>query len=753
MKICILSYEYDPFPGGGIATYHNAAARVLAEAGHEVHVVTNSARHGRTEPRYGQLRWTEGNLTVHRVESFDGRREPARNVQFLDVCPDRYAPRQRLWAAEPSNIAASRAAAYVEQLHAEVGLDVIECPEFFAEAFYILRARKSGRSGRFPPVCVHGHISSRFAFGANQHIWELGYHPHRQVMLREEYCVQEGDALLTPSFALMRRYEELFGDRLPEIRRTISYYLELPSGDGELPDALRKGGPFLVCVGRVEPRKGSDLAMKAFARLADRHRDLRLVFLGKEMWHQGESVEDVIALHVPEQHRKRVVRLGNVPREQALAAARKAAAFLHPAPWDNYPCAVLEAMGVGAACVVSDQGGHSEMVEDGVSGVVFPVGDDEALAAGVDRMLTDAAFAAEVRRQAVASARRITDPERLTAAKIEMFEAMIAAAGAASDPYSRQVTAPAAKLPPLPGRGKVLLDVGDLNRWMAGASVESLQEELESSPEWDVVALVDAGNDVELPAGIRRMTTIEDPAWLDMEADDVFVYVLAGTRFDAGRLREMVSQVRDSRVPCGSFAWLRPPDVRAFPYPSDFGWQDLLVVNRVMPPTFAVRAGHLVACRSFAGLFKAHYRLCGLMAAASATSGITMQHIGEVCGDYYRDLPIVDREIQFRAIGLLDLLGVAPRTWTDIGQLAKLPTAPVAPQPGESQTTPAVADGSDAGGAELPEDYAELKRVYGEHMALKQMPLVKLMRKVGLFDLARKLLPKAKRFIGPGAGR
>lgn len=757
MKICILSYEYDPFPGGGIATYNNAAARILAEAGHEVHIVTNRARHGKLDERYGLRRWQQGNLTVHRLDYFDDRREVPHNAQFLDVCPDRYARREHMWAVEPSNLAAVQSAAYVEQLHAEVALDVIECPEFFAEAFYILRARKSGRSGRFPPVCIHGHISSRFAFGANQHLWEIGYFPHRQMMLREEYCVQEGDALLTPSVALMRRYEALFGDRLPTIRRTIPYFLELPASGGELPEALRKGWPYLVSVGRVEPRKGADLAMHAFATLADRHPDLRLVFLGKEMWHQGESVDDVIALHVPEQHRSRVLRLGNVPREQALAAARKAAAFLHPAPWDNYPCAVLEAMGVGAACVVSDQGGQAEMVEHGQSGLVFPANDHAALAAAIDRMLTDKAFAAKCRETAVVHARRITDPQRLIAEKVAMFDAMVAQGRAARDPHSpARVVAPVAKLPPLPGKGVVLLDVGDLDEWVTRSSLDSLQEELQGSPDWQLVALVDAGRQLELPAGVRRVSTIEPPAWSKQAADDVFVYVLAGTRFDAGRLRDMVCQVRDSRVPCGSFLWVRPPDARVFPYPPDSGWQDLLVVDRVLPTTFAVRARHLAACASFAGLFRPHYRLCALLAAASACHGLVMQHTGEVSGDYYRDLPRVDRDTQFRALGLLDLLGVLPRQLTEIGYLAELPTAPVADQPGQGGGARNAGHAQIAVRRELevrtvpPADYEDLKKVFAEHMALKNLWVVRKLRKFGAFDLLRRIFPKSKRALGSG---
>ena len=148
MKICFVSYEYEPFPGGGIATYHNAAAKALAAAGHEVHVVTNRAFHGATEPRLTQRYWREGNLVIHRLRYFDEKREVHSDAQFFDINTGEYSNQARLWAREPSNIASQQAAAYIESLHAEVGLDVIEVPEFFAEAFYVLRRRAAGdRSG------------------------------------------------------------------------------------------------------------------------------------------------------------------------------------------------------------------------------------------------------------------------------------------------------------------------------------------------------------------------------------------------------------------------------------------------------------------------------------------------------------------------------------------------------------------------------------------------------------------------------
>lgn len=760
MKICIISYEFEPFPGGGIATYHNAAAKILAAAGHEVHVVTNFAHHGRYEQRFTQRLWREGNLTIHRLFHFDERREIRQGQQFLDVVPHRYGDRGRLWAAESSNIAGVQAAAYVEQLHLDAGLDVIESPEFFAEAFYVIRARCSGRRASFPPVCVHGHVSSRIAFATNRHPWELGYHPHRQMMLREEYCVQNADALLTPSHALMQRYRQLFGERLPAVQRTIPYFLDLPQAGATLPGALAGGGPFLVCVGRIEPRKGSDLAMRAFASVANRHPDLKLVFLGKEMWHQGETVDQVIEALVPAGIRNRVVRLGNVPREQALAAMQHAAAFLHPAPWDNYPCATLEAMGVGALCVVSDQGGQAEMVEDGRTGFVHRADDVGSLAAAIERALAlpehGAAFRAAARRHAA----QLTDEKTLVAAKLELFETMLANEAKARTTlrdrfYMPPLLQPQEVPPPLPGRGVVVIDAGGEPADRFGASKASLDAELRGSPGWKVAVLRDPGQAVEVPAGWSTTTTIDAPPWAGMADDDTVVWVLSGVRFDLGRLRDVVHQVHDSPVPCGSFAWLRPASAQVFPYSPDFGFQDLLVGGHVMPPVFAAKVRHLRRCASLSGLYQARQRLAALLAAVAAGDDMMVQHTGEVLGDFYGDLPLVTEDIQLRAIGYLDILGLMPPRMTMLGNLVEVPNAPVAPPPAPppAAATGAAASATGSGTTASPSpvaDLATLERVYFEHMRLKQLGVVRMIRKLGLFDAARKMMPGSRKYIGEG---
>ncbi|MEM7199607.1 MAG: glycosyltransferase family 4 protein [Planctomycetota bacterium] len=760
MKICFVSYEYAPFPGGGIATYHNAAARLLAEAGHEVHVVTNRAGHGRREPQLTQRLWKEGNLTIHRIQYFDEQRVPALGVQFFDVTPTHYSgERWRHWVADPSNIAAQKAAAYIETLHREVNLDVIEAPEFFAEAFYVLRRRHSGWRHFFPPVCIHGHISSRIAFAANRHVWELGFSPHRYSMLREEYSITHADALITPSQALMRRYEALFPGKLPDIRATIPYYLEVPGEAGVPPPELEAIGRYLLCIGRVEPRKGSHLAMRAFGRLADDDPELRLVLLGKPMWHQGESIDDVIRANVPPQHRDRVLQLGNVSREAALAAAQRATVFLHPVPWDNYPCAVLEAMAMGAACVVSDQGGQSEMVEHERSGLVFPADDDAALTQAAQRMLKEPEFAAEMRRGAVARVQSITDPKALTERKIEVFTAMAKREAEVPKPPLGPFSMPAhltpgQKLPNLPGDGLVIFDIAGADSKWVSAGRDMLLQELESSPapQWSLAVLQDPGQEADLSDAWTRLTTIDRPPWLDLPPSHSVVWVRAGVRFERGALRHLVTQIHDAPLPCGSFAWLRPATPLVFPYASDFSWLDLLHGGHLLPQTFAVRAEHLRHCETLSGLFRPEHRICALLAAAAATGDMLFQHVGEIIGDWYADQPFVTTDTQERAAGYLDLHGLLPRRWCAFGQV-HLPEAATPEQENNHRPMPSQDDrirGSVNGRLIAPERLEELERVYKEHMTLKGMTVVRLLRRAKAFEVARRFWPKSKHFLGRG---
>ena len=656
MRVCIVSHEFEPFPGGGIATYHNAAARVMAAAGHEVHFVTNAATHGSADEHHGRKVWREGNLTVHRLPLFDETRKIPLDAEVMGVSPIDFRDRGGSWAADASNIAALRVADYVRDLHRSVRLDLIEAPEFFGEAYYMIRARRSGRVEEFPPICIHGHTSSRRAFRTNRHFWDLGYHPHRVMMLREEYCLQFADALLTPSRSLMAAYEQQFADGLPALRAVSPYFLELErERPSRLPSGIEPGLPFLLCVGRVEPRKGSDLAVRAFAELANDFPDLRLVFLGKEVWHHGEVFDDVLGACLPKELHSRVLRPGNVSRGEVLACMAAAQAFLHPAPWDNYPCAVLEAMSVGAICVLSDNGGQAEMVEPGVSGLLHRSEDAAHLVQMVRSVLSGAIDSDAMRSAARSRSSALTAPERLLADRQALWAAMVAIGKTGNGRKGRARNKQVGVSRQLPvAAGLVVVDAGGEGVGLLHHTELSLRDQLPSDGSWQVVVLVDSGTEPELPAGWSCQTTIDPPRWLESAPNVPVVWLIAGVQLDPDRLSELLRLALDSPLAAGSFAWLTCKDAPVFPYSPDLGSEDALLVGRPLPAALVVRSEVLHPCNSLSGLSRTDERVATLLAVACSGRTKWLRHTATTVGAFHGRLPMVTEDVQAKALGYLD---------------------------------------------------------------------------------------------------
>jgi glycosyltransferase involved in cell wall biosynthesis len=67
-----------------------------------------------------------------------------------------------------------------------------------------------------------------------------------------------------------------------------------------------------------------------------------------------------------------------------------------PSLFEGVPRAVMEASAMGVPVVVTDVKGNREAVKEGENGLLVPLGDVQALAGAVSRVLTDSALAAQL---------------------------------------------------------------------------------------------------------------------------------------------------------------------------------------------------------------------------------------------------------------------------------------------------------------------------------------------------------------------
>jgi glycosyltransferase involved in cell wall biosynthesis len=98
--------------------------------------------------------------------------------------------------------------------------------------------------------------------------------------------------------------------------------------------------------------------------------------------------------------------LGFVPHNELLRLYGRAAVVACPSRREGYGVVCAEAMAHGRAVVVTPVGGMRDLVEDGVNGLVVPVGDVPALRAALDRLLGDADLRARLGSAARETARR-----------------------------------------------------------------------------------------------------------------------------------------------------------------------------------------------------------------------------------------------------------------------------------------------------------------------------------------------------------
>jgi glycosyltransferase involved in cell wall biosynthesis len=156
-------------------------------------------------------------------------------------------------------------------------------------------------------------------------------------------------------------------------------------------DAVR---PRILGVGRLVPQKGFDLLLEAFARVAPSFPEWELRIAGDGP--ERDALED-LARRLGVAGRVRL--LGRVePIEGELRAAQ---VFVLSSRFEGFPNALAEAMAHGLAVISSDcPSGPSDLVRDGVDGLLVPPEDAGALAEALAALLADPARRASLASRA-----------------------------------------------------------------------------------------------------------------------------------------------------------------------------------------------------------------------------------------------------------------------------------------------------------------------------------------------------------------
>ena len=147
------------------------------------------------------------------------------------------------------------------------------------------------------------------------------------------------------------------------------------------------------CFGRVRAQKGSDVFVDAMCRLLPRYPDFTAVMVGAITVDQTGFANDLKRRIEAAGLTSRVVITGELSIEEVQRWYKRLTIYAFTSRNEGFGLTLIEAMAVGAALVASRAGAAELVVEDGVTGVLTPPGDVDALVAGLEPLLRDSAAA------------------------------------------------------------------------------------------------------------------------------------------------------------------------------------------------------------------------------------------------------------------------------------------------------------------------------------------------------------------------
>lgn len=255
------------------------------------------------------------------------------------------------------------------------------------------------RCARLDAILIQYPLPAMYYFGIVKQLWrgvlfvtyqgndahDLSlWNPREQRLVRS--LLEKADMVLGVSRTLLSKVESAFKG-LQFKRRQL-----LPNGAPlDVIEAVDGGSVdpslpvnYLLTAGHLIHRKGIDIVIASLQEAKQRGVCLDLVVAG-----DGPERENLIRqsdeLGVADQ----VTFLGNQTHEQVLRLMKSCLAFVLASRAEGMPLVIAEAMACGKAVVASNVDGIPEIVQDGITGILVPPNNPDALAAGLIRLYAD----------------------------------------------------------------------------------------------------------------------------------------------------------------------------------------------------------------------------------------------------------------------------------------------------------------------------------------------------------------------------
>ncbi len=169
-----------------------------------------------------------------------------------------------------------------------------------------------------------------------------------------------------------------------EVIYSALFPLEVPETKTTLREAFGYDGTLLFSAARLTPWKGYDTLIDVVHTLRTQYSDMQLIIAGDgpEEAHLKQKVRELGA-------QEYIIFTGRLSKQQLGAYIKASDLFVLHTAYEGLSHQLLEVMHLGVPVVTTNVGGNPELIENGVSGILVPYNDTEALQKGIVAVLNN----------------------------------------------------------------------------------------------------------------------------------------------------------------------------------------------------------------------------------------------------------------------------------------------------------------------------------------------------------------------------
>jgi D-inositol-3-phosphate glycosyltransferase len=240
------------------------------------------------------------------------------------------------------------------------------------------------------------HMSHTLGYPKNaaaQQVWEQ--EPSQRLLVEHE-ILKHSDALVAESPASKQHMVQEYGvdpARVQIIPCGVDTLLFCPQNRQQARRALAlpEAAPLVLFVGRLQPLKGLDTLLRAVHLVRQQYPTLQVLIVGGGLDegdpHEAAELERLRVLAAHLDLTSHLAFIKAQPQETLVQYYTAADVLVLPSHYESFGMVALEAMACGTPVVASQVGGLASTVVHERTGLLAPVGDWQAFARAISRVL------------------------------------------------------------------------------------------------------------------------------------------------------------------------------------------------------------------------------------------------------------------------------------------------------------------------------------------------------------------------------